>query len=141
MKIKPFLICFLLICATPLWANPHAIVMLNDLREGKGRAPLQYSERLSLAAQLHANDMAQRTFFNHTGSDGSSVGDRARAVGYRWCLVAENIAKGQDSLNQVMREWAASRGHYRNMVHNKVTEFGIAWAQGDIWVMVLARPC
>jgi uncharacterized protein YkwD len=122
-------------------ADALATQALNDLRTRKGRAPLIYSEMLASAAQAHADDMASRRFFAHQGSNGSRVGDRINATGYRWCLAAENIAKGQRDLRQVMRDWTKSRGHFRNMIQKNATEFGLARAKGNLWVMVLANRC
>jgi uncharacterized protein YkwD len=82
--------------------------------------------------------LVRREYFDHTGSDGSTIGDRLNAQGY--CFAAENIAKGQSSLDEVMESWANSSGHRKNMVHKKVTEFALARADGNIWVMVLGRP-
>lgn len=96
---------------------------------------------LEAAARAHANDMVQRNFFSHSGSNGSTVGKRVRALGYRYCIVAENISKGHRTQTAVMQGWANSSGHYRNMVNRKVSEFGLANV-GDVWVMVLAsRNC
>ncbi len=62
------------------------------------------------------------------------------AQGYGFCFAAENIAKGQTSLKEVMQSWANSSGHRKNMAHRKVTEFALARANGNIWVMVLGTP-
>ena len=130
-----------LLVGLPVAADPAAIRAVNDLRASAGKAALAYSPVLERAAQSHANDMARRGFFAHQGSNGSAVSDRVGAQGYKWCLVAENIAKGQRDLRQVMQSWTTSKGHYKNMVHGSVREFGLAHAQGNIWVMVLAAPC
>jgi uncharacterized protein YkwD len=127
--------------ALPSFADPTATRALNDLRGKHGKAAVRYSPALERAAQVHANDMARRGFFSHKGSNGSAVSNRVSALGYKWCFVAENIAKGQRDLGQVMRGWTASKGHFKNMVHRSVREFGLARGQGNIWVMVLAKPC
>lgn len=113
---------------------------LNTLRAEKNRPPLAYSARLGQAAAAHAQDMAEKGYFSHAGRDGSSAGSRVRAAGYGWCFVAENIAKGQRTLEAVMAAWEASRGHRRNMLSREAQEFALARAPGDIWVMLLARP-
>lgn len=113
---------------------------INALRADRGVPGLSYSLQLEAAARAHAEDMAQAGFFSHTGSDGSNLGERVRNTGYRWCNVAENIAKGQRDLKQVMQSWQASRGHRKNMLNRKMTEFALYQAPGHIWVMVLARP-
>lgn len=113
---------------------------LNALRASHGLNALGYSAALEAAAAHHARDMLQSRSFSHTGSDGSSVGQRVRRAGYRWCFVAENLAQGQRDLAQVLEAWAASPGHRANMLSREVTEFALVQADGYIWVMVLARP-
>lgn len=127
--------------ALPVLANPAATRAVNDLRASAGKAPLAYSATLERAAQAHADDMARHGFFSHEGRNGSAVSDRVSAQGYKWCFVAENLAKGQRGLGQVMQSWTKSKGHYTNMVHKRVAEFGLARATGNVWVMVLAAPC
>jgi hypothetical protein len=39
---------------------------------------------LTQAALVHSDDMVANNFFSHTGSDGSSAGQRATAAGYAW---------------------------------------------------------
>lgn len=129
--------CLLTFSAT---ADPRATQMLNDYRVSEGHAPLVYSTTLEVAAAAHAQDMAARGFFDHTGSDGSTVGQRVTRQGYRWCFVAENIAQGQASLSYVMQAWATSPGHQRNMVSDQALEFALIEGPGRIWVMVLAAP-
>ena len=132
----------LMIAATsPLRADPQAVQMLNAMRAQQGVAPLSYAPRLEAAARAHALDMARNGYFAHTGRDGSGVGDRVRAQGYRWCYVAENLAKGQGDLTQVMRGWAQSAPHYRNMMSRNATGFGLFQGPDRIWAMVLAAPC
>lgn len=128
------------ISATAASADSESTRALNDLRADAGRASVSYSDLLARAAERHADDMLRTGQFSHTGSDGSSVADRVSAEGYGWCVVAENIAKGQSDLEEVMAAWAASPGHNQNMLSNEVTEFGLIRGEGNTWVMVLARP-
>ncbi|MHA6346381.1 CAP domain-containing protein [Roseivivax sp. CAU 1761] len=113
--------------------------MLNNLREQNGRTSVHESRLLRNAALTHARDMAANNFFDHEGSNGSQVGDRARAAGYGWCLIAEYIAQGQQDREAAMEAWTRSRGHRANMLIPDITEFGFAQAE-DYWVMVLGRP-
>ncbi len=140
--MKQFLMTLVLVVfAGPLLADAAISKAVNDVRAGKGRKALVYSQRLEQVAQAHANDMAKRGFFSHTGSNGSNVGKRVSRAGYKWCFVAENIGKGQTSFSQVMNTWVNSSGHYKNIVARKAREFAVARAPGNLWVMVLARPC
>ncbi len=115
--------------------------MLNAERAAHGRAALSKSAKLTLAAQRHADDMARNGIFSHTGSNGSSAGDRVKQAGYKWCRIAENIAKGQSSEAAVLAGWMKSPGHRANNLLPDVQEYGIARAPGDIWVLVLGGGC
>ncbi len=140
MKLLSLVSFALSLCGAGAEADPKAIQALNDYRASNGRAALAYSPRLEAAALAHASDMAAQGFFDHRGSDGSTVGGRVRRQGYGWCFVAENIAQGQLSLAEVMQAWADSRGHRRSMLAREAREFALIEAPGRIWVMVLAAP-
>ena len=123
-------------------ANPVATQILNSFRSAQGLPVLRYAPELEKAARLHANDMLHQRFFSHRGSDGSTVGDRVRRSGYRWCFIAENLAQGQPDLAEVMRAWAQSPGHRANMLSPRVNEFAVVEGPGSIWVMILgAQRC
>lgn len=113
--------------------------ILNATRNAKGRSDLVMSDKLNQAAKAHALDMVRNGFFAHKGSDGSSVSSRVRRQGYRYCFVGENLAYGYGSADAVMRGWMKSPSHRRNTLDRRAREFGIARAQGDIWVLVLGR--
>lgn len=126
---------------SPVVANPEATQLVNEVRKDKRRKAVRYSALLEAVAAGHANEMASQGYFSHTGANGSSVGDRTTAQGYKWCFVAENIARGQTSLQEAMVAWTNSKGHYKNMTHKQVREFGVARGADNNWVMVLAKPC
>ncbi len=136
MRLLGLVVLVILGCVGTVQAQ-QARQLLNGLRTEHGVGGVRPSPTLEEIAMGHAMDMAENGFFSHTGTDGGSIGDRARAAGYRYCTIAENIAKGQKSVPEVMSSWIASRGHRRNMVNDKVTEYGLVRAPGNIWVMVL----
>ena len=125
---------------TQALANKDALRMVNELRADHGRAPLKYSRKLERAARNHAYDMATMRRMTHKGSDGSNHGQRARAVGYKYCYSSENVAQGPWDLNGVIRAWAASPGHAKNMLNTKAREMAVYQAPGGYWVMMLAKP-
>ncbi len=128
----------LLLTTVPASAQ-QARQLLNGVRAEQGLPPLAPAPRLEGAAMAHAVDMVENGFFSHDGSDGSTVGSRARDQGYGWCRIAENIAQGQDSVHEVMRAWVTSPGHRRNILLPDITDYGLVRGQGDIWVLVLGR--
>jgi len=109
-------------------------------RAQRGTAPVTQNAALQAAAEAHALDLAARAGLSHTGRDGSSVMDRIARTGYQACFGAENIARGQPSIEAVFTSWRNSPGHYANMVNVQARHFGFA-RSGDVWVLVLARPC
>ena len=108
--------------------------------------PLKLSAMLNRAALIHSQDMAKKDFFEHKGSDGSMVGDRASRVDYRWRAVAENIAVGAETAEIVVDGWLKSPGHCVNIMSPDYTEMGIAYVTepksepGIYWTQVFGRP-
>jgi len=93
-------------------------------------APVSWSENLALAAYLHSEDMALNNFFSHTGSDGSSAGQRISRQGYPWRTYGENIAVGYPTVPSVIQGWLGSEGHCRNLMDPVFTEIGAGYAIG-----------
>ena len=84
---------------------------LNVIRQGRHLDALRIDERLNRAAQLHSDDMAGRNYFDHQTPEGSRMTDRADAFGYRWRLLLENIATGQDDPAEAVASWMKSTDH------------------------------
>jgi len=108
--------------------------------------PLRANNLLDQAAAVHARDMAARSFMAHEGSDGSSFDARISRSGYRWRSVAENVAAGQPSADEVVRDWVQSPGHCANLMNPAFTEMGLAFAtnprsaDGIYWAQTFGRP-
>lgn len=113
--------------------------LVNQARAADGKQPLKMNAKLVAAAEFHANDMNDNNFFSHTGSNGSSVSNRVENQGYSWSGVAENIANGQRTVQQVHDTWMNSPGHKRNILNANYTEVGMARV-ANLWVQVFARP-
>lgn len=122
--------------------NRDVASLTNQYRAQHGLPPLRVNASLERVAELHGRDMVRHRFFSHSGSDGSDIGDRALRGGYRYCVIAENIAQGHRSASAVAKGWMKSPGHRRNMLDRTVTEIGVTRGQGNTWVMVLgSRSC
>lgn len=103
--------------------------------------PLRWDDKLAHAAQKHANDMADNDFFDHTGSDKSSVVDRIEREKYLWRTVGENVAMGPRSVGEAVQGWLDSPGHCSNIMNGDFTEMGAALSHdGKYWVQVFAAP-
>ena len=108
--------------------------------------PLSWNCKLEDAAQAHSENMAELEFFSHTGPDGAEIGERVNTRNYRWSAVGENIAAGQNSVDEVVDGWLSSPGHCANIMHAEFTEMGAARIEAPgsqyspFWTQVFARP-
>ncbi len=118
---------------------------VNMERALMGIASLSYHRDLETSAQLHAEDMLNRGYFDHETPEGLNSSDRIKATGYTdvnaqecRCTITvalgENIAKGQQTVKQVVAEWMASPSHRKAMLSKEYSEIGVG-ITGDIWVL------
>ena len=116
----------------------------NAERARHGLPPLTPDARLAAAAQAHSADMVRRGFFAHESPDGRQVWDRAVAEGYAYRKVAENIAAGQRTADEVVRGWMDSQGHRANILDRDLTQIGVGRAEGGsygvYWTQVFGTP-
>jgi uncharacterized protein YkwD len=123
-------------CAPTKKSAPNDLYgRVNDVRAQHGVGPLLACGPLVAAADAHARDMATTGLFGHTGSDGSSVGGRALRHGYGSTYVGENIARGQQSVDELLAEWMASGAHRTNLIKPDYQHVGFANVNGN-WVGV-----
>lgn len=90
--------------------------------------PLSLAPALTRAARAHARDMAAHDFFSHTGSDGSTPGERVTRAGYPWREVGENIESGVTTAREVVAGWLASPPHCANIMTATFRQMGVAFA-------------
>lgn len=114
-------------------ARKFALELVNRDRAINGLLPLTEDPLLSAAAQLHAQDMLDRQYFDHVSPDGKNPRDRFLAVGGSPQIgVGENIlrSKGQHvgitygELEESQRGWMYSNGHRENLLTPEYTQFG-----------------
>ena len=132
----------------------EVLALVNEVRSqprlcGRQRfdaaGPLRPNPLLDHAAAAHARDMARHGYLEHRGRDGSSPADRAVRSGYRWRSVGENIASGQTTAEEVVRQWTGSPEHCANLMNADFVDMGIAFAverdspQGIYWAQALGR--
>ena len=123
--------------------------LVNQERSKAGLSALTSNGLLANAAKAHAQDMKDQNYFDHTGRDGRSPTQRMKDAGYpqvpscncrRQYFYGENIAKGQKTAVQVMKDWMNSPGHRANILSKDFREIGIGivdtyWVQdfGGVW--------
>lgn len=97
--------------------------------------PLVWNELLERLAYNHSHDMVENNFFDHTGSDGRTLGDRLDSTGYSWGISAENIGLGYSDEKTLIAEWLNSHDHCQNIMNGVFTEVGVA-KDGEYWTQV-----
>lgn len=133
----------------------RVLALVNEARSSARRCgwkrwpaapPLARSPALDRAAVDHARDMASRSRMEHTGSDGSTPGERATRAGYQWGRIGENVATGQTTPEQVVASWLESPRHCTNLMDPAYTEMGIGFVAGPgnapaiYWAQVFGAP-
>ncbi len=105
----------------------RVVELTNEFRAENGLSGLTLNPLLTTAADNHSQNMAILDFFDHTGADGSSIGDRVAATGYNYSTAGENIAAGYSTPEEVVQGWIDSPGHRANLLNSDFTEIGVGY--------------
>ena len=95
---------------------------LTQLATATPQPPLAWNDALGNAAQGHSQDMSQNNFQSHTGSDGSSPGDRISNAGFGTALSEGEDAfayasSPENAIEAFLLDWGVSDdGHYKNIL-------------------------
>ncbi len=112
----------------------RALEGVNEVRIEHGLEPLEYHEKLTVAARDYSQKMARYDFFSHTGADGSRLEDRAEVFGLGYRSIAENLhsSRGHDDPVPVAIDgWMKSRGHRKNILNDEFTHTGTGVAMTE----------
>ncbi|MBW4625139.1 MAG: CAP domain-containing protein [Brasilonema octagenarum HA4186-MV1] len=107
--------------------------LTNQERAKNNLPPLKANAELNYTADKYAQQMSERGVLSHTAPDGSQPWDRAKVVGYSAQMMAENIAAGQRTPQQVVQDWMNSPGHRANILKPEYTEIGTGF-YNNYWV-------
>ncbi|MDB6177015.1 CAP domain-containing protein [Paracoccus sp. Z330] len=117
---------------------------VNAARATQGKTILEIDPLLVEIAQSHACDIAAMGQASVAGSNGSSVVDRARAVGYPTCGVTQLVAIG-GSADGVVAGWGRSKPHSVELLSQMSEQVGAGVVQGADgrlwWSVVLGENC
>jgi hypothetical protein len=118
----------------------RVVELTNIERARLNLPPLKANIYLSAAAMWLAEDMALQNYFSHTDSLGRAFYDRLVVFGYPYNAVAENIAAGQGTAEDVVDTWLHHEGHRDNMLNPAYREIGTGYfylgtaEYGHYWV-------
>lgn len=153
--MRRFQLLLLVLCGV-LWSSPaesadpvpdetmvqqvkRAIVeQTNAFRKEHKLDAVTGDENLMKCASDFANFMAKTSKYGHN-ADGQTPAQRAKAAGYEYCVVRENIAyrtntgdvTAESLIDIFVQGWIESPPHRENMLAEYVTDTGVAVATTD----------
>jgi uncharacterized protein YkwD len=108
------------------------IARTNSYPVANGCPALTVNAILMGTAQAHSQEMALLDYVGHNSADGTSPWDRIRAAGYNYRLVAENIAWGATTPEQVVDAWffesPPNDAHRKNSLNCALGEIGVGYS-------------
>ncbi len=118
---------------------------INAERAKLQRSALEPETTLMQIADFYACRLAEGGFFSHVDPfDASTVDSRATSFGYAFLKIGENLAAGQRTAEDVVRDWMESPGHRANILDPMFSEIGMSvkmgGSQGPFWVVEFGRP-
>ncbi|MGE5334758.1 MAG: CAP domain-containing protein [Nitrososphaerota archaeon] len=109
----------------------RVIARTNTYRTAHGCPALAPNAMLMRTAQQHSADMAAHDFTSHNSFSGATLADRVKAAGYAYTLVAENIAWGQKTPEQVVDLWfneaPPNDAHRKNILNCSLRDIGVGY--------------
>ncbi|PVU85214.1 hypothetical protein BB560_007117 [Smittium megazygosporum] len=102
--------------------------LVNKIRAKHGVGSVQIDETLNRAALAQSTYQFEIKEMTHN-SKYSKLSERLAASGATCIACAENVAKGQTIIEQVVHDWENSPGHLANMIFEEYNRMG--WAKID----------
>lgn len=115
-------------------------------RANGGHKPMTYNVALEAACKTQLGLMVEKDELAH--DLGIRLRDRVTAAGYKGA-VGENLAGGQQTIEQAIEGWLNSPGHRATLLSDKFVEFGLAVARvpaeresryGIYWCFIAGGP-
>ncbi len=103
----------------------HALAYVDVLRADHGLKPMMWSDELYELAMFKAEDMYNRSYFEHMDPDGKCASDYAKDYGIH-TSDADNIGEGYFTEIGALKGWMDSRGHRYNLLYSEHTLGAIA---------------
>ena len=108
----------------------QVVELTNNERQKAGLAPLQIDNLLMDNAEEKSLDMKNNQYFSHTSPTLGSPFEQMENNGITYKKAGENIAKGQQTPEQVVQAWMDSPGHRENIMNPNYTHIGVGYVNG-----------
>jgi uncharacterized YkwD family protein/spore coat assembly protein SafA len=118
--------------------------LVNAERARAGLPALKVNWQLSRVARYKSADMANKGYFSHQSPTYGTPFQMMENLGLRFSSAGENIAYGQRTPAEVMRDWMNSPGHRNNILSRSYTEIGVGLAKNKngvcYWTQMFMKP-
>ncbi|MFA1822087.1 CAP domain-containing protein [Virgibacillus oceani] len=115
----------------------EVVDLTNAERSKHGLQALEADVELSKVAREKSRDMATSNYFDHNSPNYGSPFDMMQQFGVSYQTAGENIAKGQQSPQDVVDAWMNSEGHRANILNGDFTHIGVGFVeQGSHWTQM-----
>lgn len=111
----------------------QVVALVNKERIAAGLKPLIIHTNLTKMAKTKAIDMYKNNYFDHISPKYGSPFDMMDASNITFLYAGENIAKGQRSAKEAVRDWMNSPGHKANILNPNYKVIGVGYYNG-YWV-------
>lgn len=116
------------------------IKLTNKERRNQSLSELQVSQKLSRVAQKKSQNMQNKSYFSHTSPTYGSPFEMMDSFGVTYQSAGENIARGQQSPQEVVDAWMNSAEHRENILNGNFTHIGIGYAaNGNYWTQMFIQ--
>ncbi|MGB0843610.1 MAG: CAP domain-containing protein [Alphaproteobacteria bacterium] len=149
-RVEPFRLARLTPSSKKQVSNQLELTLIREINQTRakhGLASLSLDQNLMNTAHSYASTLSNLGDIDHIGPSGDTPGDRARAGGYNWGFIAENLASGQDTPAITVRDWMKSPGHREALLHKEPVHIGVGHVNNpndpnykEYWVMLVGRP-
>ena len=113
----------------------EVIRLVNVERARVGRQALVENNELSRIARIKSQDFITNNYFSHNSPTYGSPFNMMRSFGINFTAAAENIAKGQGSAEDAVRNWMNSQGHRANILNSTYNQIGVGVARDSKGVL------
>ncbi|OES43831.1 CAP domain-containing protein [Domibacillus iocasae] len=113
--------------------------LVNEERAKAGLKALELDTKLSEVARAKSQDMKDKGYFSHQSPTYGSPFDMMKQFGITYKAAGENIAKGQQTPEEVMKAWMNSDGHRKNILSANFTHIGVGYVDGHWTQMFIGK--
>ncbi|MFV0519214.1 MAG: stalk domain-containing protein [Lachnospirales bacterium] len=121
----------------------EVVALINAYRVEAGVSEVVLNEEISAIAQTKVNDMLENKYFEYLSPTYGTVADMLKLYHIDFTAVGENIAKNENTVEDVMDYWTNSVLHKKNLENENYTDIGIGLGEDKLgnlyWVQIFVN--